>query len=548
MNGVKHDAQTGVVQRTNPLSFIVSGIASLRKSLFPIVAAYFALRDEVSVIVFALLVGGIGIAGSAFFSYLAWRRFTYQINEEDIRVEHGILSRSARSVPFERIQDVSLEQALLPRLFGLVAVKFETGSGAGDDIALAYLSEAEGERLRDVVRDRRDGAAVATVPAGIDGVPNAAEDPAPTFTAHAPGEVLFAMGPARLFKFGVFEFSLAIFAVLGGLFQYADTFWSLEVWDEVAGNWLDAQLGTISGLGIMAQVIGALAGLATLAVIGSVTGVLRTFTREWGFTLERTAKGFRRRRGLFTRTDVVMPAHRVQALQVATGMVRRRFGWHGLKFVSLAQDSGGASHDVAPFAQMEELAPIVCSAGFALPDDAVDWRRSSDASRNFSIAMAGAIPLLMAIGVIVIAIVTPSESFAKGWWVSIFPLAAAGLLMFRQAFLWRHDRNAIDDNQLYSRTGWLAPATTIANRVKLQSVEIKQGPIARRLGYATLHCGLAGGRFSIEHIPLERARALRRAIVQSIAATDYSQLGNQTPVQLARNSDQSGFSSNFAAT
>ena len=69
----------------------------------------------------------------------------------------GLLSRAARSVPYERIQDVSVEQKRIPRLFGLVEVKFETGAGGGDDLKLAYLTEAEGDRLRDTVKARREG-------------------------------------------------------------------------------------------------------------------------------------------------------------------------------------------------------------------------------------------------------------------------------------------------------------------------------------------------------------------------------------------------------
>ena len=50
--------------------------------------------------------------------------------------------------------------------------------------------------------------------------------------------------------------------------------------------------------------------------------------RDYGFRLEETPKGLRRRRGLLTRTDTVMPIHRVQALKVTTRIFRRRFGWH----------------------------------------------------------------------------------------------------------------------------------------------------------------------------------------------------------------------------
>ena len=89
-------------------------------------------------------------------------------------------------------------------------------------------------------------------------------------------------------------------------------------------------------------------------------------------------RGFRRRRGLFTRTDVVMPVHRVQGIKLGTGFVRYRFGWHGLSFVSLAQDMGASSHAVAPFAKLDEIAPIVRAAGFDLPGQDADWRRASE--------------------------------------------------------------------------------------------------------------------------------------------------------------------------
>jgi putative membrane protein len=50
-----------------------------------------------------------------------------------------------------------------------------------------------------------------------------------------------------------------------------------------------------------------------ILALGLAAGLLRTFARDWDFLLERTGRGFRRRRGLFTRTDVVMPVHRVPA-------------------------------------------------------------------------------------------------------------------------------------------------------------------------------------------------------------------------------------------
>ena len=142
-------------RRTSRLGFVVQALAALRSMVLPLAAVLYGSRHEWGAAPWLLLpiVAGI-LALSLGFSYLAWRKLRYRLGSEDIRVERGILNRTARSVPFTRIQDVSLEQALIARLFGLVEVKFETGAGGKDELKLAYVSEAEGATLRDTVRSR----------------------------------------------------------------------------------------------------------------------------------------------------------------------------------------------------------------------------------------------------------------------------------------------------------------------------------------------------------------------------------------------------------
>ena len=382
------DTSGETARRTAPLSVLVGTAQSVQSAIFPALVLMVSMGGSR---VWIGLAAGLALAalGSAF-AYLSWRRLTYTIRDQDIRVESGVLSRSARSVPYERIQDVSLEQKFVPRLFGLVAVKFETGAGGGEDLSLAFLEQERGEELRRLVRERRDeGDAV---------VDFAASGEAAT-VVEEPSELLFAMDPRRLFTFGLFEFSLAVFAVLGGLAQYADTLVDFEIWDpEVWEVFLSDQANVVAALGPYAQVAGALLGLTALFLIGSATGMIRVFAREWNFTLERTARGFRRRRGLFTRTDVVMPIHRVQGVVIATRMVRRLFGWESLRFVSLAQDAAAASHVVAPFAHRGEIEPIVEAAGFHVPGQDADWRRASKRSLIDGIVIEALVWLILGVG------------------------------------------------------------------------------------------------------------------------------------------------------
>ncbi|OBV10613.1 PH domain-containing protein [Erythrobacter dokdonensis] len=515
-------------RHTAPLSVAVGAIGAIRSAIFPAVAIIFSGIGGSGRFLIGIGVGVASIVIGTLVSYIGWRRLTYTIGAQDIRVESGILSRSARSVPYERIQDVSLEAKLLPRLLGLAAVKFETGAGGGEDLSLQYLTAAEGERLRRLVRARRDEERAAD---SVSDEPGSAPEDADE------GEVLFRLGPRRLLTFGLFEFSLAVFAVLGGILQYVDSLTNFEVWDfDLWRDLVETQGVDLVALDARLKVLGAVTGLFGLVLIGFGTGIVRTFARDWGFTLTRGPRGFRRLRGLFTRTDVVMPAHRVQALVIGTGLLRYRFGWHSLSFVSLAQDAGSASHVVAPFARMDEVAAIATSAGFHLPDARTHWQRASRRYLADRIIRDSAILLLAAI---------PAAIFAPPG-VVLIPIGLAVLAAGVNLYSWEFRRHAVDDSQIFSSHGLLSPTSQTATRLKLHSVEIAQGPLARWRGYATVHLGLAGGEFAIRGVPLAEARALRAKVLATIAATDFSRLDQSAGQTLS--DAQSGFSANFAAT
>ena len=107
------------------------------------------------------------------------------------------------------------------------------------------------------------------------------------------------------------------------------------------------------------------------------------------------------------------------------------------------------------------------------------------------------------------------------------PLVLAGADVVAELLAWRFKRHTLEADQIASMSGLLAPSTEIATRVKLHSVEIVQGPFARWLGYATLHLGMAGGEMAIRGIEIARAREVRARILETIAATDFSELESE---------------------
>jgi putative membrane protein len=307
-----------------------------------------------------------------------------------------------------------------------------------------------------------------------------------------------------------------IFAVLGGLAQQFDfllpfDFWDFKHWIGVA----EERGVSIDGISMSARIIGAVFALLALIALGFTTGIVRTVLKEYGFRLDRTERGFRRRRGLLTKTDVVMPVNRVQAANIVTGPIRKRRGWHALKFVSLAQDSKEESdYMAAPLAKLDEIWPIIAEAGIAPPNEETQFQRG-----HFRWWLAGfAIVVPLTIAVMAAVVIFAEASFVRSLLLLFIPL---GLLLFG-ALEWRKFGYAEDAARLYVRRGWWRERLTILPQVRVQSVEIAQGPLARIAGLVSVHFGIAGGTLELIAIPRENAEAIRDRVLAIAAPVDFS--------------------------
>lgn len=100
--------------------------------------------------IFALIAGIIGIVFIFLFVYLIpdlrYRRWRYEIFEQEIYIQHGILIRTRTLVPMIRVQHVDTEQGPILKKFHLATVSISTA--AGKHIIPALLEE-DASHLRD---------------------------------------------------------------------------------------------------------------------------------------------------------------------------------------------------------------------------------------------------------------------------------------------------------------------------------------------------------------------------------------------------------------
>lgn len=484
------DPAVGPPERLHPL-FLLTGLGGSLRGMTGGYAfvAYLAVSGRLA---YALLSAAALLIMLIVGLFIYWRRFEYRVGLNEIRIDSGLLSRTQRSIPYDRIHDVEISQGPVARMFGLAKVKFETGGSAAakeDEGALQAIALERAQQIRDLVRAHRSSAHPA---------------------ADAPGEgdhpPVFVMDLHRVFLAGLFNFSLAVFA---GLFGLTQTLGDVVGFDPLNRDfWTDLlSSGDPAADFIMAHRYAAIvAGIILLVLVGVLTGLTRTVLRDYGFRLDRTGTGLRRRRGLLTRSDVTVRAARAQAALVASGPVREHFGWHELKLQSLARDEGGSGdHVLAPLAREEEVDALLEELGWRPLSAGQDWQPVSSAYVwTFALGLS---PLL---------IVAAAQALFNPVTALLFTLALVVVLLVRFV-AWRRTRYALDGDRLLIRTGWWRRRLLVLPVRRVQSVDYNQNFIDRWFGVASLTFGVAGGSgFSAHHVPalnVERARDLRAQLL-----------------------------------
>jgi putative membrane protein len=485
------DRAVGEPERLHPL-FLLTGIGGALRGMAGgyAVIAYLAVSGRLATALFGVVAL---LAVTAVSLVLYWRRFEYRVGDSEIRIDSGIFSRTHRSIPFDRVQDVDITQGPVARLLGLATVKFETGASAGrEEGVLQAVSLDRAEALRELVRARRPGAGAA------EAVADEAERPP-----------VYAMDPPRLLLAGLFNFSLAVFA---GLFGLTQTFGDVIGFDPLNRAFWMSMLSIdnpIAQFLLAHQVATAIIGLLSLVLIGIGTGIVRTVLRDYRFRLDRTETGLRRRRGLLTLTDVTLPLRRAQAAIVGTGPVRDRFGWRELKLQSLARDEGGSGdHVLAPLASDAEAGTILAALGWRPLAPKIGWNRVSRAYVwVLSLAM---LPLLL---------IASAQLFFLPLIGALMLVGLVGAVGMRW-LAWHRTGFVLDEDRLLIRTGWWRRQTLILPVRRIQSIDLISNFISRWFGTASLAFGVAGGSgFSTHRIPAldeEKARALREQLLSRL--------------------------------
>jgi putative membrane protein len=439
------------------------------------------------------LVAGVTLVslGSA---ALSWWRFGYAVGEGAVVVTRGLLSRSVRTVPLDRVRGVEVEAPVLHRLFGLVRVRIDAAAGAvgnkEEELVVDGLRGAEGDRLRTALLSRR--ARTAGGAARPDG---ALPDGAP---AGEPEEEITRFDNRWLLYAPLVGTYLAVpLAAVGALYRIAD---------ELPARFRP-HIGHPDAL-TTPVVLGTLGAALLLLVIGSVVGAALV---NWRFRLVRRDGSLIAVRGLITRRHTELEIDRIRGCSVTEGL--------GMRLVGAARASALVTGlgDAARRGQLLPLGPRseAWTLSNRLVEDPGPLRAHPPAARRRRVVRAtapGAVVLVAA------AVLTATE----GWW-GLLPVGAVLVILGVPLGRGRYAAlgHAAGPRSLAVRAGWLVREHTVLQRRAVVGWQVRQSLFQRSAGLATvLACvGAGSGGYAAVDLAADEAASFAQASSGSWAGT-----------------------------
>lgn len=139
--------------------FFLSWVVSLVLSVFSDSLGGIIGLGFVNIIIWILISYG--------FAKLSYKYWKYELGEDAIKIEKGVLWKKYVSIPYERIQNIDIYRGILDRLLGLSDVQIQTTGNSGQRKAgfssegrLPGLDPETAEQLRDDLVKRSRGASM----------------------------------------------------------------------------------------------------------------------------------------------------------------------------------------------------------------------------------------------------------------------------------------------------------------------------------------------------------------------------------------------------
>lgn len=481
-------------------------IEAIKKSVVPLLLGIVGTSgDKQDFIIIAIAVLASVVTIIQFWFYHYW------LEEDRLVVKEGILFKSLRQIPYERIQNLNVEKNVLHRLFKVATLQVESASGVKPEAVIRVISDQQVKHIQQVIKQRSQGALDTSQKTWDSGVDEEANEALEESTAPA----LYQMSNKDVTTFGFISHrALVPIGIVGSILSqndyYRERFTSLVqkfVGDLHIERWAFTEW----------LVYGAAFCLLMLVTIW-LSSILLAFLKLYQFRLARQGNNLHAEMGLLTKITANIPIKRIQLLKVTYSPLHRFFKRVSVKMETaggVTEQSGITMSWIAPLISSTKAQDLITSIQPEVNWQAIEWQPlETRAWRRVFKRVMFFILLAMA----------PLLFFYQAWglvMLLLFPVA----YFYAKAYVDKAGYAANDEIIAY-RQGVLFHTISIVKIGKIQNISYTQTPFDRRNKMARITVDTAGSNpvshdINIHYLDVEKVQYLMAKLSTQVSQSKF---------------------------
>lgn len=464
--------------RLHPIAAVSTFLKQLKEMILPIIAStafgggikeWSALFIPVGLVTFALIYG-----------VLTWLRYTYRVEENEIRIESGIFVRKKRYIPFERIQNLNQTEGILHRPFRLVKLKVETAAQTSKNEAeaeLAAISKEEADRIQQIFTSIKTGEA----------------SPEMMIQAQTTAdELIYKITPQELLVLACTSGGVGV--IISAIVAIVSQFNEMIPYERLFHRFENIIANGIVFVSILVLIVFIVVWI--LALIG-------TLLKYANFTVVKNGADLVISRGLIEKRKITIPFKRIQAIRITQNILRQPLG-----FATVYLENAGGSFDengltqtmVLPLVRRNQIVNILQKW---FPDYQLDVVLLDAPKRALPRYLWKGLLVVLPIMIIAVSV------FPVWGWFSVLLLVLSSCLQY---WSFRDSGWNIKGNQLTLQYRSLNKNIVFFKKNKVQALEYKVGFLQARKSLATIKAtvvsGISGTHAKVVDIDREHAQQI----------------------------------------
>jgi putative membrane protein len=410
-------------------------------------------------------------------SVLDFFYFRFYIEQDELIIKKGFISRKVIAIPLQKIQAVHIEQTWMHQLMDVVKIKIDTAGTEKTEATIDAITVDKAEQLKSFLLHAYQPATSETVVAQA-----------------LPETPVIHLSFTDIFKLGLSANHIrAFFIALAFIISMVQNL------EEIFG---DRIINTVkdssASIGVSIQSISLV--ILVVLIISVTVSVVRIILNYYDFQLTETAQGFKLRAGLINTRQYVVPFSKIQFISWEANWMRRIIGLYNLEFHQVAGD------EVKEKARVKT--PVTRAADIERIARHYHEQVQPAAQSVHCIHSVYPFRRMLLMGIIPIAVLLVL------FWVIKWDNRALLFLLwipyvFANAFVYRNNfRLYVSPDAFQVNSGIWGRSVRIVKWYKIQNISLQQSIYQRHKGLADIQLVTAGGKITIPYISLELAHMI----------------------------------------